>query len=65
MNDLGTLATKLNDYNEAEQIFQTVLNYELEQPKVDTFHLSFIYRSLTNLYEKQKNYEKAFENTKK
>lgn len=65
MNDTGRLATKLKNYEEAEQIFSTLLSHEKKQVKVDTFHLSFIYKSLTHLYEDTGDYKKAFENNQK
>lgn len=65
MNDLGVLATKLKNYEEAERIFSEALDYESKQTKVDTFHLSFIFRNLTSLYEKKGEYKSALKFNKK
>ncbi len=60
MNDLGRLETKLEKYAQAEGIFEKVLAYEKQKPKVDTFHLYFIFRNLKDLYAEQKDFEQAF-----
>ncbi|NBB21551.1 tetratricopeptide repeat protein [Runella sp. CRIBMP] len=60
MNDLGRLETKLEKYTQAEAIFEKVLAYEKQKPKVDTFHLYFIFRNLKDLYAEQRSFEKAF-----
>lgn len=65
MNDLGVLATKLKNYEEAERIFSKALDYEIKQTKVDTFHLSFIFRNLTGLYEKKGDFKSALTFNKK
>ncbi len=64
MNDIGRLETKLKNYPEAETIFFKILDIEKNKPKIDTFHLLFIFRNLETLYLEQEDYKKAWQVSK-
>lgn len=59
LNDVGTLERILKNYSEAERLFLKSLEIEKAKTKVDTFHLSFIFRNLETLYLEQGDYQKA------
>lgn len=61
LNDLGRLETKLKNFSEAESIFHKVLAIEKNKPKIDSFHLYFIYNNLETLYLQQADYKKAWQ----
>ena len=64
MNDVGKLETMLKDYDQAELRFLKILEFETKKPKIDTFHLYFIFRNLENLYLQKQEYKKAYEASK-
>lgn len=59
LNDIGRLETILKNYSEAERVYLQSLASEKAKPKVDTFHLYFIFRNLEQLYLNQEAYKKA------
>ena len=61
LNDIGRLETILKNYSEAEKAYLQSLSIEKANPKVDTFHLYFIYRNLEGLYRQQGDYKKAYQ----
>lgn len=60
LNDIGRLETILKNYSEAEKVYLKCLEIEKSKPKVDTFHLYFIFRNLEGLYVEQGEYKKAY-----
>ncbi len=60
LNDIGRLETILKNYSEAEKAYLQSLEIEKAKPKVDTFHLYFIFRNLEGLYVEQGEYKKAY-----
>ena len=64
LNDVGRLETILKNYTEAENAFLQSLSIEKAKPKVDTFHLYFIFRNLEGLYKQQGDYKKAYQASK-
>lgn len=64
LNDVGRLETILKNYSEAEKSYLLSLSIEKAKPKVDTFHLYFIYRNLEGLYSQQGDYKKAYQASK-
>jgi len=64
LNDIGRLETILKNYSEAEKSYLLSLSIEKAKPKVDTFHLYFIYRNLEGLYRQQGDYKKAYQASK-
>lgn len=60
LNDIGRLETILKNYSEAEKVYLQSLEIEKAKPKVDTFHLYFIFRNLEGLYLEQGEYKKAY-----
>jgi signal transduction histidine kinase len=64
LNDIGRLETILKNYSAAEKTYLRSLSIEKANPKVDTFHLYFIYRNLEGLYKHQGDYKKAYKASK-
>lgn len=64
LNDVGRLETILKNYSEAEKKYLQSLAIEKNKPKVDTFHLYFIFRNLEGLYLEQGAYKKAHQASK-
>lgn len=64
LNDIGRLETILKNYLEAEKSYLLSLSIEKAKPKVDTFHLYFIFRNLEGLYRQQGDYKKAYQASK-
>jgi signal transduction histidine kinase len=59
LNDVGRLEMISKNYIEAEKLFLKSLESEKSKPKVDTFHLYFIFQNLENLYLGKGDYKKA------
>lgn len=59
LNEIGRLETILKNYSEAERVYLQSLASEKAKPKVDTFHLYFLFRNLERLYLNQEAYKKA------
>ncbi len=64
LNDIGRLETILKNYSEAEKYYIKSLKIEKAKPKIDTFHLYFIFRNLERLYLEQREYKKAHQASK-
>ena len=64
LNDIGRLETILKNHSAAEKTYLRSLSIEKANPKVDTFHLYFIYRNLEGLYKQQVDYKKAYKASK-
>jgi signal transduction histidine kinase len=61
MNDVGKLEAKLKNYDEAENTFLKILDFEKSKTKVDTFHLFHIFSNLKDLYVEQGDFKKAYQ----
>jgi signal transduction histidine kinase len=59
LNDVGRLEMISKNYIQAEKLFLKSLESEKSKPKVDTFHLYFIFQNLENLYLGKGDYKKA------
>ncbi|WP_188764835.1 ATP-binding protein [Emticicia aquatilis] len=64
LNNIGRLAIILKKYSEAEMLFLRSLESERKAIKVDTFHLSFIFKNLEKLYLEQGAYKRAYQVSK-
>jgi len=64
LNDVGKLETILKNYSAAEKLYLLSLSIEKARPKVDTFHLYFVFRNLEDLYRQQGDYKKAYQASK-
>lgn len=65
LNDMGKLEMYLQNYPKAESFFQEALDREVKKSKIDTLHLFFIYMNLEELYLAQKDFQKAYDVSKK
>lgn len=65
LNDMGKLEMYLQNYPKAESFFQEALNREVKKSKIDTLHLFFIYMNLEELYLARKDFQKAYDVSKK